>query len=69
LTLQALLCRQIKWIEMNAKVNMFLGLVISLFATVVIAQNSSIKGKIIDEKTGEALPGASILIEITTSLM
>jgi outer membrane receptor protein involved in Fe transport len=66
LTLQALLCRQIKWIEMNAKVNMFLGLVISLFATVVIAQNSSIKGKIIDEKTGEALPGASILIEGTT---
>ena len=41
-------------------------LIVSLTFYVVKSQNGKISGKIIDSKTGETLPGASILIEGTT---
>lgn len=50
---------------MNLKLLVFL--IIGILPIRFVAQTSSIKGKIIDEKTGEALPGASILIEGTTT--
>lgn len=41
-------------------------LVIIAFTKVAISQNSGIRGKVIDEKTGETLPGASVIIEGST---
>jgi TonB-dependent receptor len=34
---------------------------------VAISQNSAIKGRVIDEKTGETLPGATVMIDGTTT--
>jgi hypothetical protein len=42
-------------------------LVIFAFTKVAISQNSGIKGRVIDEKTGETLPGATVVIEGTTA--
>lgn len=42
-------------------------LLAALLAKVVISQTSGIKGKVIDEKTGETLPGAVVMIEGTTT--
>jgi hypothetical protein len=42
-------------------------LIINFFLTFLIqAQNGKISGTIIDKKTGETLPGASVLLEGTT---
>jgi outer membrane receptor protein involved in Fe transport len=49
---------------MNLK--FYITLVILVFTKVGFSQNSSIKGKVIDEKTGETLPGAVVLIKGTT---
>ena len=48
------------------KLKLFTTLVVVLFTKIVFSQNSSIKGKVIDEKTGETLPGAVVLIKGTT---
>ncbi len=40
---------------------------IVIITKVAISQNSSIKGKVIDEKNGETLPGAVVLIQGTTT--
>lgn len=42
-------------------------LVLIVVTKVLFSQNSSIKGKVIDEKTGETLPGASVVIKGTTT--
>jgi outer membrane receptor protein involved in Fe transport len=49
------------------KLKFVITLVIIAFTKVVFSQNSSIKGKVIDKLTGEALPGAMIKIEGTTN--
>ncbi len=49
---------------MNIKV--FLTLIIIAFTKLVFSQNGNISGKVIDEKTGETLPGAVVLIKGTT---
>ena len=38
----------------------------SLSVSILLSQNSSIKGTVIDEQTGETLPGAVVMIEGTT---
>lgn len=48
------------------KFRLILTLAIIAFTKVAISQNSSIKGKVIDEKTGETLPGATVVIDGTT---
>lgn len=48
------------------KLKLFFTLIIIAITKVAISQNSGIKGKVIDEKTGETLPGAIVLIEGTT---
>lgn len=48
------------------KLKLFSALVVMLFVKAVFAQNSSIKGKVIDEQSGETLPGAVVMIENTT---
>jgi TonB-dependent receptor len=48
------------------KLKLVITLVVVLFTKVVFSQNSSIKGKIIDKQTGEALPGAIVKIDGTT---
>lgn len=50
---------------MNSR--LFLTLVIIAFTKVAISQNSGIKGKVVDEKTGETLPGATVTIVGTTT--
>lgn len=47
------------------KLNLFVVLGIILLVNISLAQNSSIKGKVIDEKTGETLPGAIVIIQGT----
>lgn len=42
-------------------------LIILIITKVAISQNSSIKGKVVDEKTGETLPGAVVMINGTTT--
>ncbi len=42
-------------------------LALIIIVKLAISQNSSIKGKVIDEKTGETLPGAAVLIKGTTT--
>lgn len=42
-------------------------LAIIIVTKVAISQNSSIKGKVVDEKTGETLPGAVVMINGTTT--
>lgn len=49
------------------KLKFFITLVILVVTKVTFSQNSSIKGKVIDEKTGETLPGASVVIKGTTT--
>lgn len=53
---------------MNKKMNFktLFTLAIVIITKVAFSQNSSIKGKVIDEKTGETLPGAVVLIQGTT---
>jgi outer membrane receptor protein involved in Fe transport len=48
------------------KLKLLFTLAVTVFIKIAVAQNSSIKGRVLDEKTGEALPGASVLIEGTT---
>ncbi len=48
------------------KLKFFITLAIIVLTKVVFSQNSSIKGKVIDEKTGETLPGAIIFIKGTS---
>ncbi|MBL7884283.1 MAG: carboxypeptidase-like regulatory domain-containing protein, partial [Bacteroidia bacterium] len=50
---------------MNFK--LFITLIILICTKVTFSQNSSIKGKVIDEKTGETLPGAVVVIKGTTT--
>ena len=50
---------------MNLK--FYITLAILVFTKVVFSQNSNIKGKVIDEKTGETLPGAVVIIKGTTT--
>jgi TonB-dependent receptor len=54
---------------MNKKMNFktLFTLAIVIITKVAFSQNSSIKGKVIDEKTGETLPGAVVLIQGTTT--
>lgn len=49
------------------KLKLLSTIVIILCLKAIIAQNSSIKGKVIDEQTGETLPGAVVVIEGTTT--
>ncbi|HLC82775.1 MAG TPA: carboxypeptidase-like regulatory domain-containing protein, partial [Bacteroidia bacterium] len=49
------------------KLKFFITLVIIVITKVLFSQNSSIKGKVIDEKTGETLPGASVVVKGTTT--
>jgi TonB-dependent receptor len=49
---------------MNLK--LFAALLFVALTKVTFSQNSSIKGKVIDEKTGETLPGATVIIEGTS---
>lgn len=49
------------------KLKLILTFVIIALTKVAISQNSSIKGRVLDEKTGETLPGATVLIEGTTT--
>lgn len=49
------------------RLKLFITLIIIAFTKVTFSQNSSIKGKIIDEKTGEVLPGAIVVIKGTTT--
>ena len=48
------------------KLKFIITLVILVITKITFSQNSSIKGKVIDEKTGETLPGASVIIKGTT---
>ncbi|MBA3972196.1 MAG: carboxypeptidase-like regulatory domain-containing protein [Bacteroidetes bacterium] len=48
------------------KLKFFITLVIVVLTKVVFSQNSSIKGKVIDEKTAETLPGSTVVIKGTT---
>lgn len=50
---------------MNLK--FYITLLILVFTKIGFSQNSSIKGKVIDDKTGETLPGASVVIKGTTT--
>jgi len=50
---------------MTKKKSLF-AFVFLLFNITAFAQNSSIKGKVIDEKTGETLPGSVVIIRGTT---
>jgi outer membrane receptor protein involved in Fe transport len=50
---------------MNLK--LFATLIIIALTKVTISQNSSVKGKVIDEKTGETLPGATVMINGATT--
>lgn len=59
------------WLLFCGKTNQVMNtklIIISLlaFSNLIIAQNGSITGKVVDSKTGEVLPGATILIEGTT---
>ncbi|OFY83217.1 MAG: hypothetical protein A3F72_03365 [Bacteroidetes bacterium RIFCSPLOWO2_12_FULL_35_15] len=49
------------------KLNIFITLAIIVVTKVVFSQSSSIKGKVIDEKTGETLPGAVVILKGTTT--
>ena len=49
------------------KLKFIVTLVIIIAAKVVFSQNSSIKGKVIDEKTGETLPGVAVVLKGTTN--
>jgi len=49
------------------KLKFFITLVILVITKVTFSQNSSIKGKVIDEKTGETLPGAVVVLKGTTT--
>ena len=48
------------------KFKLFAFVIIVSLTKLTIAQNSSIKGKVIDEKTGETLPGAVVVVKGTT---
>ncbi len=48
------------------KLKFFITLIFIVVTKVTFSQNSSIKGKVLDEKTGETLPGASVVIKGTT---
>lgn len=66
LTFAGLLCHRIKLrLKMNLK--FYITLLILVFTKIGFSQNSSIKGKVIDDKTGETLPGASVVIKGTTT--
>lgn len=49
------------------KLKLLLAILLITFTKLTNSQNSSIKGKVIDEKTGETLPGAIVMIDGTTS--
>ncbi|MDF2437371.1 MAG: hypothetical protein K0Q95_1747 [Bacteroidota bacterium] len=49
------------------KLKFFFTLLAIAIVKVAISQNSAIKGKVIDEKTGETLPGATIMIDGSTT--
>ncbi len=49
------------------KLSALLSFALLLCTNVLFSQNSSVKGKVIDEKTGETLPGATVLIQGTTT--
>src|SRR3954463_15232880 len=49
------------------KLRVLIALAFICLTKVVFSQSSSIKGKVIDEKTGETLPGASVLLQGTTT--
>ncbi len=48
------------------KLKLFSTLIVTVFFKAIFAQNSSIKGNVIDEQTGETLPGAVVMIEGTS---
>jgi hypothetical protein len=47
------------------KKKLFFTLAVIIYINAAFAQNSNIKGKVIDEKTGETLPGAVVVIQGT----
>lgn len=47
------------------KNKLFITLAVIIYINAAFAQNSTIKGKVIDEKTGETLPGAVVVIQGT----
>ena len=49
------------------KLKFILTLAIIAFTKVAISQNTSIKGRVIDEKTGETLPGAVVILKGSTT--
>lgn len=49
------------------KLKFFITLAIVVLTKVVFSQNSGIKGKVIDEKTAETLPGSTVVIKGTTT--
>jgi CarboxypepD_reg-like domain/TonB-dependent Receptor Plug Domain len=49
------------------RLKLIIALAFIFFTKVVFSQNSSIKGKVIDEKTGETLPGAVVILKGTTT--
>ena len=66
MTSDQLLCSRIKCYY-KMKLKLYIVLTIVVFTKVVFSQNSSIKGKVIDEKTAETLPGSTVLIKGTTN--
>jgi TonB-dependent receptor len=51
--------------QINFKMKLFLKTILCLFLTVTVARASNIKGHVYDQKTGEALVGASVKLENT----
>lgn len=47
------------------KKKLFITLAVIIYINAAFAQNSNIKGKVIDEKTGETLPGAVVVLQGT----